>query len=227
MEEFDNIIKNFKFDEVEPKVNLDDTKKSMISLVVLTTLGTVSEIPFEVSTALKRNVKPEALSEAIIQCAPYVGYTKVKEALNVLFESIEANGINLPLDNQSNTTKEDRFDKGLIAQGRIFGDEMISKMRASAPEDLKHIQDYLSAYCFGDFYTRKTIDLTTRELLTFCILSALSDCESQLKSHIFGNLSQGNTKEVLIAAITWCLPYIGFPRTLNVINSINEVMSKK
>jgi 4-carboxymuconolactone decarboxylase len=98
-------------------------------------------------------------------------------------------------------------------------------MRAAAPEELKHIQDYLSAYCFGDFYTRGTVDLKTRELLTFCCLATLGGCESQLKSHIAGNLNVGNGRDILLSAITWCVPYIGFPRTLNTISCINEIIN--
>lgn len=99
----------------------------------------------------------------------------------------------------------------------------INNMRAAAPEELKHIQDYLSAYCFGDFYTRGTLDLKMRELITFCAICCLGGCEPQAKSHAGANISVGNTREMLIDAVTQCLPFIGFPRTLNAISCINEV----
>jgi 4-carboxymuconolactone decarboxylase len=47
--------------------------------------------------------------------------------------------------------EENRFDKGLAAQVEVFGD-IIAKMRQNAPENQVHMQDYLSAFCFGDFY---------------------------------------------------------------------------
>ena len=85
----------------------------------------------------------------------------------------------------------------------------------------------MSAFCFGDVYTRKCLDIKTRELLTLCILSALGGCESQVKSHVFGNLNVGNDKATMLVAITHCLPYMGFPRTLNAISCINEVIPEK
>ena len=91
-----------------------------------------------------------------------------------------------------------------------------------APEGQEHIQDYLSAFCFGDIYTRGVLDLKTRELLTLCIISALGGCESQVKSHVQGNLSVGNSKQTLVDAMTQCLPYMGFPRTLNALACINQ-----
>ncbi|MFQ6977107.1 MAG: carboxymuconolactone decarboxylase family protein [Oscillibacter sp.] len=65
-------------------------------------------------------------------------------------------------------------------------------MRAAAPENQKNIQDYLSAYCFGDFYTRKFLPIHERELLTFSILASQGGCEGQVKAHVGGNATVGN-----------------------------------
>ena len=73
-------------------------------------------------------------------------------------------------------------------------------MRAAAPENQKNIQDDLSAYCFGDFYTRKFLPIHERELLTFSILASQGGCEGQVKAHVGGNATVGNGKEVLLAA---------------------------
>lgn len=97
-------------------------------------------------------------------------------------------------------------------------------MRATAPVGQEHIQDYLSAFCFGDIYTRKVLDLQTRELLTLCVISSLGGCESQVKSHVQGNANVGNSKQRLIDALTQCLPYMGFPRTLNALACVNAVL---
>ena len=111
----------------------------------------------------------------------------------------------------------------MAVQTAIFGD-IITKMRTNAPANQAHIQDYLSAFCFGDFYTRNGLSLKTRELLTLCIVSALGGCESQVKAHVQGNKNVGNDKETMIAAITHYLPYMGFPRTLNALACINEII---
>ena len=129
--------------------------------------------------------------------------------------------ISLPLESQKQVNENDRFEQGMRLQEAIFGD-VIRQRRQNAPENQKHIQDYLSAFCFGDIYSRSGLDIKTRELLTLCILSALGGCESQLKSHVQGNLSVGNDKELMIEAIAQCMPYTGFARTLNALNCVNE-----
>ena len=130
-------------------------------------------------------------------------------------------GISLPVKSMKKTDENNRFNEGLKVQETIFG-ERIRRMHENAPENQKHIQNYLSAMCFGDFYTRDGLDIKMRELLTLCILSALGGCENQLRSHIEGNLSAGNDKDIMIEAVTQCMPYIGFPRTLNALGCINE-----
>lgn len=66
-----------------------------------------------------------------------------------------------------------------------------------------------------------------RELVTFCAICCLGGCESQAKAHAGANLSVGNTREMLIEAITQSQSFIGFPRTLNAISCINEVTAEK
>ena len=46
-----------------------------------------------------------------------------------------------------------------------------------------HINRWLAANCFGDYYTRKGLDLAQRELITFCFLMAQGGCEPQLIAH--------------------------------------------
>jgi 4-carboxymuconolactone decarboxylase len=99
---------------------------------------------------------------------------------------------------------------------------MIDKMYKDSPANQLHIQKYLSANCFGDYLTRKGLDIKTRELLTFSMILSLGGCEPQLKGHIQGNLNVGNDKEVLLSTVTQLLPYVGYPRTLNAIRCINE-----
>jgi 4-carboxymuconolactone decarboxylase len=56
------------------------------------------------------------------------------------------------------------------------------------------------------------------------MLLSLGGCEAQLKGHIQGNLKVGNDKETLLATVTQLLPYVGYPRSLNAIRSLNEVI---
>ena len=44
-------------------------------------------------------------------------------------------------------------------------------------------------------------------------------------SHVVANVNFGNDRKVLLDVITVLLPFIGYPRTLNALEVINEVTS--
>ena len=87
-----------------------------------------------------------------------------------------------------------------------------------------HIQRFLSANCFGDRYTRTGIDVPTRELLTLSMLVSLGGCDAQVKGHVAGNLNDGNDRARLIDVVTQLPPFIGYPRALNALRAIDEVV---
>ena len=221
--DFQDILSRFIFGEVFYQGNLDDKQRELITLIVLATNQTLPQLKAHVGAALNVGLTPVEIKEAVYQCAPYIGFPKTLNAITEVNKVFKTRNIALPIESQKTVEEDTRFEKGLATQIAIFG-ETIGKMREAAPANQKHMQDYLSAFCFGDFYTRQGLDLKTRELLTLCIISALGGAEGQVKAHVQGNKNVGNDKETLITAITHCLPYMGFPRTLNALSCVNEVI---
>ena len=78
--------------------------------------------------------------------------------------------------------------------------------------------------CFGDYYTRKGLNDQEREMITFCFLIAQGGCENQLKGHTAGNFGVGNSREKLYSIVEQCMPYIGYPRSLNAMNIIGSLI---
>lgn len=74
----------------------------------------------------------------------------------------------------------------------------------------------------ADYYTRTGLDYKQREMITFCFLAAQGGCELQLTSHAAANMRIGNNKAFLIKIISQCLPYIGYPRSLNALRCVND-----
>ena len=216
------VFDNFAFDEVIGYGNLDTRTRMIMILGSIIASQALGEFKVMLGGALNIGVTPVEVKEIVYQAIPYVGMAKVFDFIHSTNEILVSRGIKLPLDGQSTTTPETRFEKGLELQKLIFG-EMIDKMYKESPANQLHIQKYLSANCFGDYLTRKGLDIKTRELLTFSMILSLGGCESQLKGHIQGNLNIGNNKEVLLSVVTQLLPYVGYPRTLNAIRCINEI----
>lgn len=221
--ELANLWHNFLNQEVLSHGKLQPKTGALVLLAAHVAAQSPQEFKLILNQALDGGVSPVEAKEAVYQTIPYVGMAKAYDFIMATNEVMTKRGIKLPLTAQSNTTPESRLEKGLTAQKEIFGSENIDKMRRNAPQDLQHIQDYLSANCFGDYYTRGGLDLKTRELLTFATLISLGGADAQVKAHVQGNLNVGNDRQVLLDTITRLLPYIGYPRSLNAISAVNEL----
>ena len=170
--------------------------------------------------ALENGITPIAAKEIVYQAADYLGYGRMLPFLNVTNEVLTERGIELPLDGQATTTLADRLEKGIEAQAAIFGEHMKEAWKTG------HINRWLAANCFGDYYTRTGLGLAERELITFCFLMAQGGCEPQLIAHAKGNINLGNDRDFLIRVVSGCLPYIGYPRSLNAIACIGKAVEE-
>jgi 4-carboxymuconolactone decarboxylase len=197
----------------------------MVQLAALIASQALGEYRVMLDAALNVGVSPVEAREILYQAVPYVGMGKVFDFLHATNDVLRGRGIALPLPPQSTTNRETRREKGLEVQRRILG-EKIDQLYAQSPKDQLHIQQFLTANCFGDYITRGGLELKTRELLTFSMLAALGGCEPQLAGHVGANLAMGNDRRVLVSTITHLLPFIGYPRTLNAIRVINEGTSR-
>lgn len=218
---FSNYV-NFTFDEVIADSKLELQERLLIILASLVAIPALSEYKTILNAALKNGVSPIAIKEILYQATPYVGMGKSIDFITATNEIFKAHHITLPLEAQSTTTRENRQEKGLETQRELFG-EAIDKGNANTPKDYQHIRRFLSANCFGDYYTRTGLELQFRELLTFVYILSMGGADSQVKAHVAGNIRIGNDRAKLIAVVTALVPYIGYPRSLNALSAIDAI----
>lgn len=219
--EFVERFGNFAFDAVIHQDDLDDKTRFMAILATLIGCQGCDGFRTMVPAALNFGVTPVEVKEIVYQAVAYLGIGRMFPFLNITNEVLTSRGIHLPLEGQAATTMENRREAGTQAQVDIFGEGMRDFWK-SGPEESRHINYWLAANCFGDYYTRTGLDNRQREMITFCFLAAQGGCEPQLTSHAAANMRIGNDKAFLIKIISQCLPYIGYPRSLNALRCVNE-----
>ena len=218
MTEIETMINNYGDEYIDK--NLDKKTQQLLILSTLTATAAYPQVKSQTAAALDNGLNAEEIQETIYHAAPYCGYTKAINAITAANEVFEERKIELP-KSQSTVTDETRYEKGLEVQRSIFGPQ-IGTITDDMTDDQKVITRYLSEICFGDFYTRGTLDVKQRELITLSVLTANGGCEAQIAAHANGNLSVGNTQDEILSAILLCVPYNGFPRTLNAINAVKS-----
>ncbi len=220
--EFAERFEHFAFEEVinEENQQLEPFTRYLAILATLIGCGGTDAYKEMLPQALANDITPIVAKEIVYQATDYLGYGRMLPFLNVTNEILCENGIELPLDGQATTTLDNRLENGIEAQAEIFGEHMKEAWKIS------HINRWLAANCFGDYYTRKGLNLAERELITFCFLMAQGGCEPQLIAHAKGNMNMGNNKDFLIKVVSQCLPYIGYPRSLNAVSCINKAVEQ-
>lgn len=223
--ELAQIVERFTQKVNDDSENLTAEQKHLISIVSLVVQQSEGMLEQETQDALSGGVSPEAIREAVYQCAPYVGLPRAVDALETVNAVFVENGIELPLPSQGTVDEDTRFDLGLDAQAGIYGDGM-RRIAEGGEEAMARSSFYLVDNCFGDYYTREGLDLETREMLTLAILVNLGT-ESQISSHVTGNANLGRSREFISDVIYQCLPYAGYPRILNALNCLNAVLPQE
>lgn len=227
--EFAEIFENFSFDEVlhmplpEDVEPLDELARCRAILATLLGCQGLDVFKFMLPAALNTGLSPVEVKEIVYQAVAYLGLGRVLPFLNAVNEELARRGIDLPLEPQNTVEPEQRQDAGNQIQVKVFG-ERIRESWEHGPEEKRHINLWLADNCFGDYYTRTGLSLPQREMITFCFLAAQGGCEPQLTAHARGNMAVGNDRMFLIQVVSQCLPYIGYPRSLNALNCIENAM---
>lgn len=216
--EYASILNHFAGQEVPHEENAKLPKEDRWLSILAVLLGCQGLDAFRtvLPEALKDGLTPVMAKEVVYQATDYLGIGRVLPFVSAVNEILTKNGIVLPLDGQATTTPENRLEKGVDTQAEIFGEQMREAWKAGI------INRWLGANCFGDYYTRTGLDLRQRELITFCFLAAQGGCEPQLTAHAKGNMNLGNDASYLTRVVLQCVPYIGYPRSLNALGCIKK-----
>jgi len=217
------IMDKFLYGEIYNRSNLLTVKqRDLIATVSLVTQQSGNLLRDHLSKTLDDTLSAVEVKEAVYQCIPYVGLPRVIDAIGIVNDVLVEYGISLPLESQTTTNENNRFSMGLDAQATIFGEGMRA-IAAAGAENMPRSSYHLVTNCFGDYYTRTGLDLATREMLTLAILCNLGT-EPQIKSHVKGNATMGHDKGMITELMYLCLPYMGYPRFLNALGYLAEVM---
>ena len=221
--EYAALVSAFAGEEVpgEEAAALPDRERRLAVLSALLGCQGVDLFRVEVGLALDAGVTPVEVKEVVYQATAYLGLGRVYPFVAAANEVLAQRGVELPLDGQSTTTPETRLAAGNGKQVEYFGEGM-RETWVNGPAERAHVNKWLADNCFGDYYTRGGLSDKDREIITFCFIAAQGGCEPQLTSHAMGNMGLGNDKGFLYRVVSQCVPYIGYPRSLNALACVDK-----
>ena len=117
--------------------------------------------------------------------------------------------------------KVDRVEACKQNYHALFGGEALTG-QGTDPE----MMDILQKFIFGEVFQTGDLTLRQREMIT-CITLATMQTLPQLKAHAGAALNVGVTPEELREVMYLTAPFIGFPRMLNAVATVNEVFAER
>ena len=119
-----------------------------------------------------------------------------------------------------------RFQTGL-KQFREIDGEAIEKIIDELKDVSPDLGKFIIEYAYGDIYSRKGLDLKSKEIAIIAALTALGNAQPQLKFHINAGLNIGLTEIEIKETILLMSVYAGFPAALNGTAVLKEVIKER
>jgi len=128
-------------------------------------------------------------------------------------------------DGKPDGTKEDTFAAGLAIRRDMFGVEGAERQIEAATDFTRPLQDMVTRYCFGEVWSRPTLDRKTRSMLTLALLTALGK-QNQLRVHVRGAIQNGVSKEEIREVLMHSMIYAGLPAAVDSFATTTEVLKQ-
>lgn len=122
--------------------------------------------------------------------------------------------------------QSERYQLGWEKLKEIDGEaeeKVINSLKDISPD----LGKFIIEYAFGDIYSRKALDLKSKEIAVVSALTALGNAKPQLKVHINGALNTGSTISEVKEVILQMSAYSGFPSSINAMNALQEVLEER
>jgi 4-carboxymuconolactone decarboxylase len=120
---------------------------------------------------------------------------------------------------------ESRLDRGNRMRREVLGDAHVDRSMLRATEFTRPLQEYVTASCWGDIWSRPGLDKRTRSLLNLAMLTALNR-PHEFSVHVRGALrngcTEGDIQEVLLQTAAYC----GAPAALEAFRLAEKVLEE-
>jgi len=121
---------------------------------------------------------------------------------------------------------ENKYDVGFNKFKNIYG-ELCIRVLQNVNETSPDMMKYIVEFAFGEIYSRKGLDIKSREIVFISSLLTLGNAIPQLKSHIHGALHIGCIRGEILEIVIQILLYSGFSNALNGLQIVKEVFEER
>lgn len=106
------------------------------------------------------------------------------------------------------------YEKGIETLSRMVSPEVLQSTVEKVKRFSPVFADMIVSFPYGSIYARPGLDFKQRALVAISALIT-QGADAQLDFHVHAGLNAGLTPDEIVEAIINCLPYAGFPKSIN------------
>lgn len=220
---FADWIDEIAYGSVWSRPGLALEERTLCTLATLSVLQRLDALADMVAAALQIGMQPRTILEVFMQVGLYAGFPTTDASARRANEVFTAHGVAVPAEPPRRDSNEALDARGRELMGAMHGER--SSQGYAAPDNPITATLYPSAvrYGYGELWSRPGLDHRQRMLCAIAAFTALG-LESQLRKFAQSALNVGLIREQVVEAVVQTAPYGGFPRALNGLSILSEVL---
>ncbi len=219
----DDLMAEVAYGSIWQRPGLSQADRMICTIAVLGPLERHIELERHIASALDMGLKPEAILEVLLQAGLYGGFITAESGSQIARKVFSDHGIELAPAAPRNATTEELDKRGATLMGELHGDR--GKQGYAAPGNTTTAELYPAAirYGYGELWFRPGLERRQRLLVAVAAFTGLG-LETQLAKFAQSALNAGLQRQEIIEAVIQTGPYSGFPRALNGLAILSEVL---
>ncbi len=119
----------------------------------------------------------------------------------------------------------ERRDQGMSTRRAVLGDEHVDRAEANKTPFDAAFQDLITEAAWGHVWSRDTITLRERSMLTIALLAALGN-EEELAMHLRATRNTAASRDDVLEALLHVAIYAGVPRANSAIRLAKSILTE-
>ncbi|MGE0697712.1 MAG: carboxymuconolactone decarboxylase family protein [Hyphomicrobiaceae bacterium] len=220
---FNDFMAEVVYSGIWDRPGLHKNDRAICTLAALSVLQRLPAIEAITVAALELGLSPRNILEVFVQVGLYAGFVTTEASAAAAHKVFAARGLSVPTEPPRSDTLEELDRKGQQVMAKLHGER--AGQGYAAPGNAITGELYPSAirYGYGELWSRPGLDHRQRMLCAIAAFTAMG-LESQLRKFGKSALNVGLSRQEIVEAVIQTGPYGGFPRALNGLAILSEVL---
>jgi 4-carboxymuconolactone decarboxylase len=219
----DDFLAEVVYAGIWDRPGLAKADRAICTLAALSVLQRLEPLEAMTATSLDLGLSPRNILEVFVQVGLYAGFVTTETSAAAARRVFAARGLTVPPE-PARTDSHERLDAlGREVMAKLHGERANQGYAAPGNSITGELYPAAIRYGYGELWSRPGLDHRQRMLCAVAAFCAMG-LEGQLRKFAKSALNVGLSRQEIVEAVIQTGPYGGFPRALNGLSILSEVL---